>query len=76
MSVFKTYFKALDLTFEDYFYTNNDYQKVFKNAGLKVIQIHQPLGKNTDCIPWGIENNIPPLTQYICKKIDTKILDF
>ena len=66
---FKTYSKALDLTFEDYFYSDKDYQTVFINAGLEVVKIHHPLGKDTDGVNWGLENTLPPFTQYICRKI-------
>ena len=37
---------------------------------LKFLELHQPLGKDSDGINWETEWTIPPYSVYVCSKDD------
>lgn len=65
---FITYSKTLDMNFKDFYYTDHEYQKVFKMAGFRLLETYRALGKNGDNMPWTVEKTINPFTHYVLLK--------
>lgn len=61
--------KPTGITFKDYFYTEEDYRKVFAHADLSILQIHKALGNDQDNIDWKMEKLLNPWDHYLCQKI-------
>lgn len=51
-----------------YFWTDVDYRDVFSEAGLDVILMHQPLGRDDEGFIWVNEKEVAAITIYIAKK--------
>lgn len=64
----KVLFKEIGLTIYDYFWTEEDYSKIIKQNGLKLLEIYSPLGKKDDGYPWVNEYIKSPCSIYIAKK--------
>ena len=52
----------------DVLWTDEDYKKVFTQAGLKLVQTYKPLAKGTEPYAWINETKIAPWVIYILKK--------
>ncbi len=65
---FKVYLPLSDITFNDYFYTKDDYISAIESANLKINIIHEPLGLKTDNIIWNNEIKLAPFTYFLAKK--------
>lgn len=61
--------KPTGITFKDYFYTEEDYRKVFAHADLSILQIHKALGNDQDNIDWKMEKLLNPWDHYLCQKV-------
>jgi len=57
---------GLELT--DYYWTDADYRKVFADAGLTVVRLHQPMGSEADGYPWINEHKVPSFSIYVARK--------
>lgn len=64
----RMFFKDINLSIYDYFWTKEDYEQVINNGGLKLINTHHPLGKDDDGYNWINEKSKPSCTIYIAKK--------
>lgn len=64
----KIEFRDINLTIDDYFWTEKDYREIFQKAGLVVVEVHNPLGKEDDGYEWRDEKTISPISIIICKK--------
>lgn len=53
---------------EDIIFFDEDYQEVYKQAGLEIVQVYRPLGKEEEPIQWVNETRIAPWVIYILKK--------
>lgn len=53
---------------EDIFWTVDDYQKLFKKAGLSVESIYKPLGKKEEPFKWISELKIAPWMIFVLNK--------
>lgn len=42
--------KDIDVTFNDFYYTDKDYHEMFTKAGLEVVKMHHPLGRTKNPI--------------------------
>lgn len=60
--------RGTNLIVFDCLWTDDDYKKIFKRSGLKVVRTYKPLGKETDKFKWITETKIPPWFVYILKK--------
>lgn len=60
--------KDLGVGFKNYFYSDEDYRSLLKNAGLELVQYHTPLGLTTDGIKWKDESLFGPYVVYTAKK--------
>ncbi|MFY9590275.1 class I SAM-dependent methyltransferase [Rickettsia endosymbiont of Halotydeus destructor] len=58
----------IDLTFEDYYWSENDYKESFKKAGFNIIETHYPLGKKGEPYPWKEEKSKSPFVIFIMQK--------
>eukprot|EP01067_Filipodium_phascolosomae_P008036 Filipodium_phascolosomae@DN6750_c0_g1_i1.p1 len=54
---------------EDYYWSRQDYMSAFAGAGLKCIEIHEPLGLVADRRDWKDELRISPTTIFVTEKI-------
>ncbi|MCI0415123.1 class I SAM-dependent methyltransferase [bacterium] len=50
---------------EDIFWTDEGYREVYDQAGLKVINSHRPLGKETEPYTWVSETTVSPWVIYV-----------
>jgi ubiquinone/menaquinone biosynthesis C-methylase UbiE len=64
----KIEFLDINLTIDDYFWTEKDYREVFQKAGLVVTDVHNPLGTEDDGYKWKDETTISPISIIICNK--------
>ena len=53
---------------EDYYWPQEDYIRVMNNAGLDLLEIHKPLGLESDGIDWEDEIFVSPISVYITSK--------
>lgn len=53
---------------EDVVFSDEDYKKVYKEAGLEIIAVHRPLAKESEPYEWISETKISPWVIYILKK--------
>ncbi|HJD56203.1 MAG TPA: class I SAM-dependent methyltransferase [Rickettsia endosymbiont of Pyrocoelia pectoralis] len=58
----------IGLTFEDYYWSEDDYKKFFKMAGFNIIKTHHPLGKKDEPYPWKNEQSVSPFVIFIMQK--------
>lgn len=66
--IYTTYSHTSGMTFSNFFYSHNDYQEIFLEAKLKVLEIHHALGMDSDGIDWNLEKKLNPYTHYVCQK--------
>lgn len=64
-SLAKVKLPDINLTFEDYYWSEEDYKKFFKIAGFNIIKIHHPLGKKGEPYLWQDEKSISPFIIFI-----------
>ena len=65
--------KHPEIDFYDYYWKEADYLDCFEKAGLKILQIHHPLGSLEDPHSWKDEISYSPFIIYIAKKFTEKI---
>ncbi|GAB6181227.1 hypothetical protein JCM14036_25460 [Desulfotomaculum defluvii] len=58
---------------EDFIWTEEDYQEVYKRADLEVVHIYKPLANESDPCKWLTETTIAPWTIYILKTINNNV---
>lgn len=56
------------IEFSDYFWQERDYCDCIQEAGLKILDIHKPLGFESDPFLWKDEKLFSPFTAYILAK--------
>jgi SAM-dependent methyltransferase len=52
---------------EDIIWTDRDYGETYLSAGLEVVMIHRPLGKESEPYPWVSETTIAPWVMYVLR---------
>ena len=62
------FFKDINLSIYDYFWTDEDYTEVMVKSGFKIVKTHNPLGKKTDGYNWINEDKKSHCTIYVAKK--------
>ena len=67
-SIIKVTSPEVNLTFNDYFWTENDYRQVFSAAGLDICTVHYPLGKEHEDYQWQDEKTKSPFIMILAKK--------
>lgn len=60
-----------DLYFDDYFWKDSDYRKTFAESGFRILNTHEPLGRNDEHTEWKDETTTSPWTIYILCKLST-----
>lgn len=58
----------IDLELLDFYWRNINICKCATNANLSLLEIHYPLGKDSDNIPWESEWNTSPYALFVFKK--------
>lgn len=66
--IVKMSFKEINLSLYDYFWSDDDYRQVIQEAGLNLVQVYHPRGKDDDGYTWVTEKLKSPFTIYIAKK--------
>lgn len=61
--------------FCDFFHPQQVYKSTYENAGLELMQNHQPLGKPTDAIKWKSEAKLSPISIHVLYKSEQPELD-
>jgi ubiquinone/menaquinone biosynthesis C-methylase UbiE len=67
-SIIKVTSPEINITFNDYFWTEEDYRKVFAKAGLDICEVHYPLGKDNEGYDWQAEKTKSPFVMFLAKK--------
>lgn len=65
----KIYLNDADIEFTDYYWTESDYRRLFKQAGFQLIEVHYPMGKESESYPWKDEKKSSPFVVFVAKKI-------
>jgi SAM-dependent methyltransferase len=55
---------------EDILWTDEDYRKVYRKAGLETVQTLKPLARDNEPYRWISETGIAPWVIYVLKKVD------
>jgi SAM-dependent methyltransferase len=50
---------------EDVFWEDSDYRDLYHSAGLKLFELHRPLGTESDPFPWVSETRVSPWAIYV-----------
>ena len=53
---------------EDVLWPDADYREVYAEAGLEVVAVHRPLGREGEPYPWVNETRIAPWVIYVLQK--------
>ena len=64
----KVLLKDADLIVYDYYWTDNDYNEVFNESNLRMLEKTFPLGESSDGYEWADEKNYPPYVVYVLIK--------
>jgi ubiquinone/menaquinone biosynthesis C-methylase UbiE len=64
----KFFIRDANVTFYDYFWSNQDYLALFDKCSFQVLELHLPLGDKQDNHPWLSERENAPFVVYILKK--------
>lgn len=59
---------SLDIEFDDYYWTAEDYQEIFADSGFKVEEVHSPIAHDIDQEQLYSENQYPPFIIYKVRK--------
>ena len=64
----KIFLPVEGIEFTDFYWTEKDYQQLFEEAGLSVLETHYPLGKEDDPYDWKEEVRSSPYVIYVLGK--------
>lgn len=65
----KAYDRGANIEFMDYYWTEADYRRLFKQAGFQLIEVHYPVGKESEPYPWKDEKTNSPFVVLVAKKL-------
>ena len=65
----KLLIKDNNIILHDYNWTNDDYERAIKDSGLRIKEIHIPMGNNNDPYKWLSEKTVPYHYIYILEKL-------
>lgn len=71
-SMAKIQLKDLGLDFINYFWTDKDYQEIFRFANFQLVEKHYPIGKQSENPNWISETKHAPYVIYVLKKMREK----
>ncbi len=57
-----------DRPVEDIVWSDDDYQEVYRRAGLKIVSVHKPLARESEPFQWVNETKIAPWVIYVLQK--------
>lgn len=64
----KAYDNDADIEFTDYYWTEADYRRIFKQAGFDLIEVHYPIGTESEPYPWKDEKYYSPFVVFVAEK--------
>ena len=53
---------------EDVVWSHEEYQEVYRRAGLEIVKVYKPLARDDEPFPWVNETRIPPWVVYVLNK--------
>lgn len=53
---------------EDVFWTQGDYERLFRDAGLRLLEVHHPLGRADDPFAWVTEEEVSPWSIHVLER--------
>lgn len=59
--------KDANIEFTDYYWTEEDYRRYFRDSGFDLIKVHYPLGKREEPYPWKDELKSSPFVIFVAK---------
>jgi ubiquinone/menaquinone biosynthesis C-methylase UbiE len=65
----KIHLRDKNITFIDYFWTENDIKNLLEETGFEVLEIHHPLGKSDEPYAWQDEKYYSPFAIFVAKSI-------
>lgn len=64
----KIYLRDAAIEFTDFYWTEADYRSFFSQAGLQLVEIYYPLGKDSEKYSWKDEKTASPFVVFVAKK--------
>lgn len=64
----KIHLNALNVSFVDYYWTEEDYRKAFRSAGLHICDFLSPIGKQGEGYNWKDELRVAPYWVFVAAK--------
>lgn len=64
----KIYLCDADIEFTDYYWTEADYRRLFKQAGFQLVEVHYPMGKVSEPFSWKDEKTSSPFVILVAEK--------
>jgi 2-polyprenyl-3-methyl-5-hydroxy-6-metoxy-1,4-benzoquinol methylase len=68
VQVFANKERTQSFTFSDHFHSGSAYRTAYNTAGLKLLEMHKPIGKVEDKIEWESEKDTPPYKIHVLRK--------
>jgi ubiquinone/menaquinone biosynthesis C-methylase UbiE len=66
----KVYLPDVGIEFTDYYWTKEDYVLVFQEAGLRLVEVHEPKGKEDEPYSWKDEKTSSPFIVLVAKILE------
>jgi hypothetical protein len=66
----KVYLRDAEIEFTDYYWTEADYIRLFKEAGFQLLEVHYPMGLESEPYPWKDEKTCSPFVVFIATIVD------
>lgn len=60
-----------DMDYIDFYWTEDDYRHFFETAGFEILEMHYPLGQDSEPFPWIDERTVSPFLIVVARKIAT-----
>lgn len=67
--IVKAYDRGANIEFVDYYWTEADFRRFFTQAGFQLMEVHYPMGKESEPYPWKEERTNSPYVIFVAKKV-------
>lgn len=65
----KVFSRDVTIAFTDYYWSEADYQRLFKEAGFRLLEVHYPLGKEGEGYAWRSEKSHSPYVIFVAEAL-------
>ena len=69
----RIYLREAAIEFTDYYWTEADYRRFFKEVGFQLLEVHYPLGREDEPYPWKEEKTNSPYVVFVAKKSVSRV---